>query len=256
MVYSKSFGFGSGFLFMTPTGASDNTPVRVGVMQNVSLEFSFDEKPLYGQNQFPEAVARGKAKLTSKCAFAQIDSRAIGEVFLGGTPAAGQEQIVDLEAASVPTTPFTITVAGATNYTGDLGVFYATTGQPLQQVTAGSEATGKYSVTISGANKGKYVFATGDSLAAVLISYTKNDTTTGFKTTISNQAMGSYIPFQADLFQNNPETAGTQWGARLYKCASHKLAMASKQDDWLIPDMDFSVYANPAGKVMDFNSPN
>lgn len=254
MAYSKSFGFGSGWMFMTPASGLV-TPVRIGVMQNVSMEFSFDEKPLHGQNQFPEAIARGKAKCSCKCAFAQIDSKAIATVFLGGTPVAGEEIVVDLEAQTGTTT---VTVAGATTFISDLGVFYSATAQPLNQVNAGSETTGSYSVTQTGGNKGKYIFGTGDSGVALLFSYKKTDGTNGFKTTVANQAMGSYVTFQTDLFQQNPTVSGTgnQWGARLYKCGSNKLSLATKQDDWTIPDMDFSVYANAAGNVMDFNTPN
>lgn len=257
MAYYKSFGFGSGWMFMTPASTSFPTPVRIGVMQNVSLDFTFDEKPLHGQNQFPEAVARGKAKCSCKCAFAQIDSKAIATVFLGGTPASGQEIIVDLQAQTGAAT-FQISTTAA--FVSDLGVFYATTAQPLTQVTAGSETTGSYSVVqTSGSTNGRYTLSAGDSGAALLVSYKKTDTGNGFKTTIANAAMGAYVPFQTDLFQKNPEVTGgssDQWGARLFKCASNKLSLATKQDDWIIPDMDFSIYANAAGNVMDFNTPN
>lgn len=249
MVYNKSIGFGSGFMFMTPQSPGTLlTPVRIGIMQNVSLDFQFDEKPLYGQNQFPEAVARGKAKVACKCEFAQIDSLAIGTVFLGGVPAAGQGIIIDGEARTLAGTSTTIT---HTSGFANLGVMYATTFQPLTQVNAGSETTGSYSVAAGGV----YTFGTGDSTASLLFSYSYNDTA-GKKTAITNQPMGTFIPFQTDLFEQNPEVAGGQWGARLYKCSSAKLSLATKQDDWTIPNMEFSIFANPAGAVMDFNTPN
>lgn len=253
MAYAKSFGFGSGFMFMTPA-TTNPTPVRVGVMQNVSIEISFDEKPLYGQNQFPEAVARGKAKASCKCEFAQIDSQAISSIFLGGTPVAGQGIIVDLEAQTLTGTSKAVSHSG-TAFSADLGVFYATTGQPLSRAASGSEAAGVYSVTTSGTAGGTYVFASADSTASLLFSYAY-DAATGFKTAITNQPMGTFARFQTDLFQNNPEVSGGEWGARLYACASSKLSLATKQDDWIIPSMDFSIFANAAGKVLDFNTPN
>lgn len=256
MPYVQSVGFGSGFMFMTP--AAGGTPVRVGILQEGSFDVSFDEKPLYGQNQWPVALARGKAKGAIKSKFAQIDKDAIGKIFFGGSPAVGQDQTKDLEAATVPVTPgpYVVTVASAVNYVADLGVFYALTGQPLEQVAAGSEAAGKYSVVTSGANKGKYTFAAADQGAAVLISYQINDATVGYKTTLSNQPMGTVSYFQLDTFQNNPESAGSQWGMRFYRCASSKLTLPFKQDDWTITEFDASVQANAAGKVMDFNSPS
>ena len=251
MPYTQSLAFGSGFMFMTP--AAGGTPVRVGLMQDVSFDITFDEKPLYGQNQWPAAMARGKAKGAIKSKFAQIDKDAIGRLFFGATPVAGQEQIKDLEAAAVPaTTPYEVEVSEAANFNADLGVFYALTGQPLVQVDSGDEATGKYSV----APDGTYTFAAGDASAALLISYAWSDPAVGYKTTLLNQPMGTASYFQADLYQINPETPGAQWGMRLYRCMSSKLTFSSKQDDWMIPEFDATVQANPAGKVLDFNTPS
>ena len=52
------YGFGSGVVFAVPlTNAQGNplasgTPVRFGVLQDVSVDFSFTNKELHGQNQF------------------------------------------------------------------------------------------------------------------------------------------------------------------------------------------------------------
>src|SRR4029077_16117063 len=125
MTYNASLGFGSGFIFMTPLSGSNLTPVRVGLLQDVSVDISFEEKPLYGQNQWAYAIANGKAKGAIKAKQAIIDSKSLGTVLLGGTPVAGQGQIVDLEAHSVPTTPFQVTVTNSAHWTNDEGVFYA-----------------------------------------------------------------------------------------------------------------------------------
>jgi hypothetical protein len=46
-----------------------------GVLQDVSVDISGDIKELYGQNQFAEAVARGKAKISCKAKFGRINGR-------------------------------------------------------------------------------------------------------------------------------------------------------------------------------------
>lgn len=250
MTYNVSIGFGAGQMFLTP--AQGGGPVRIGILQEPSLDMSFDEKPLYGQNQWAVAIARGKAKGSVKAKFAQIDSGAIVKCFLGVTPIAGQDITTDLEPGAVPNAgPYTVQVLGHTHWTTDLGVVYATTGQPLTAVAPGSEAAGKYSVAA-----GTYTFAAADANAAVLISYQQNDTTTGFKSTMTNQPMGTAVYFQTDLFQSNPEVTGQQWGLRCYRCHSSKMTLPFKQDDWTIPEMESSIQANAAGKVMDFNTPN
>jgi hypothetical protein len=251
MTYAVNLGFGSGFMYMTPAGVL--TPVRVGILQDISLDISFDEKPLYGQNQWAYALARGKAKGACKAKTAQIDSLMIGTVFFGGTPAAGQNQIVDLEAHTIPaSTAYTVQVTHFTTFGADQGVFYSATMQPFTNAGTVAPSAGTYSLNTS---NGTYTFAAADASVAILTSYEWNDGSTGKKTPITNQPMGTATYFQVDLYEANPET-GAQWGARLYRCMSSKLNIATKQDDWTIPEFDFSIQADSANRVLDFNSPN
>lgn len=251
MTYNQSVGMGSGFLYFTPLSGTSITPVRVALLQGIDFEMSWEEKPLYGQNQWAAAIANGKAKGSLKAKNATIDSGAAATILLNGSPGAGQNAIADLEAHSVPGTgPYTVTVTppGSGTFESDKGVFYATTGQPLTKVTSGA-IVGQYSQS-----GGVYTFAAADTGVAVLICY-EYTLTGGFKTTITNQPMGTSNYFQADLFQNNPEVSGSQWGMRLYRCKSNKLALSLKQDDWTIPDFEASIQANAAGNVLDFNTP-
>lgn len=252
MVYTVNKSFGSGFMFMTPLGTTIAQPIRVGILQDISLDISFDEKPLYGQNQWAYALARGKAKGACKAKSAQIDSLMIGTVFFGVTPGTGQLQMVDLEAHPVPgSAAYTVQVTNFTTFNANDGVFYAATMQPLQNAGTAAVSTGTYSLNTS---TGTYTFAAGDAGAALLFSYAFISGATGKKTAVTNLAMGSATYFSVDLFENDP-TTGTQWSARLYQCMSSKLMIASKQDDWTIPEFDFSLQANAAGQVLDFSSP-
>ncbi len=54
-----SVAFGSGVLIATPSGANA-TPVQFGTLQDVSIDISFSSKQLFGQYQFPIALARGE----------------------------------------------------------------------------------------------------------------------------------------------------------------------------------------------------
>ena len=59
------FGTGQLFAFNTQVGAigmAGSPPVQFGGLQDVELDFSFTNKELYGQSQFPIAVARGTCK--------------------------------------------------------------------------------------------------------------------------------------------------------------------------------------------------
>jgi hypothetical protein len=40
----------------------------------------------------------------------------------------------------------------------------------------------------------------------------------------------------------------------LFACTSTKLTFATKIDDYTIPELDFSAYANSAGQVYEFSA--
>jgi hypothetical protein len=148
---------------------------------------------LYGQKQFPEAVARGKCKITGKAKFAYINGKQLNDIFFGQTLGVGMKQISLDEAATIPATPFQVTVANAANYVndvrGDQGVRYTTgakAGQPLTKV-ASSPAAGQYSVNTA---TGVYTFAAADTGSAVIISYLFTVAASGTQLNITNQLMG------------------------------------------------------------------
>ena len=106
------FEFGSGTLWGFPVGgntATNPTPMKFGTLQDVSLDISGDVKQLYGQKQFPEAVARGKCKITGKSKFAAINGKMLNDLFFGQTMGAGMIKTSLDEAAPIPATPFQIT---------------------------------------------------------------------------------------------------------------------------------------------------
>jgi hypothetical protein len=249
MSSNTSIAFGSGVLIATPTGATP-TPIPFGTVQDVSIDFSFATKELMGQYQFPVAVARGAGKVSGKAKFANIDGAVFSSLFFGVTETTGQKLWSYNEAGTIPTTPFTITVANGATFDADLGVTYASSGLYLTRV-ASAPATGQYSVNTA---TGVYTFATGDTGKAVLISYSYTQTTTGAKSVINNQVMGTAVTFQIDFYQKNPNVAGAQWSLRLYSCMSSKLSVASKNSDFTVPEMDFEAFANAANNIGEINT--
>jgi hypothetical protein len=247
------FTFGSGALFAFPSGgntAPNPTPIKFGTLQDVSLDVSGELKELYGQKQFPEAVARGKHKITGKAKFAAINGKLLNDLFFGLTLGTGMIKMALDEAQTVPATPFTITVANAATFKQDWGVRYASglsAGLPLMRVTA-SPATGQYSVNSA---TGVYTFAAGDQGAQLQISYTYTAASTGTQINVTNQLMGFAPNFQV-LLENTYSTS--QYGILLYAAVASKLSIATKQDDFLIPEFDFEAFAAPSGVVMDMYS--
>lgn len=241
--------FGSGILWGTPlTDASGNaisnpSPIQFGTLQEVSLDISFDTKLLYGQNQFPVAVGRGKGKISGKAKFAQVNGTLLNSLFFGQTMTAGIiGDVYDTTGAAIPTTPFTITptVPSSGTWAYDLGVRNSS-GLPMTRV-ASAPTTGQYSVAA-----GVYTFAAADTGLTVFINFQYTATSTSAKkSSVMNLPMGYAPSFQCDF--SLPYNGKSKiW--RLPNCIGSKLSFATKQDDFVVPDFDFEAFADAAGNV-------
>lgn len=237
----SQYMFGTGQLFATPVGGGN--PLRLGALQDVSVEFSGDIKQLFGQYQFALDVARGKTKIEGKIGSANIDVAAWNQIFFGGTVTATTEKKQAInEAATIPGTPFQVTVANGATFFLDLGVNFVATGAPLRQVASGP-TTGQYSVSSAGV----YTFAAADTTLAVLINYLYTAATAGSGSmTIANNLMGSTPKFQlvASQLYNSK-----QFTLMLYSVVADKLSMPLKQDDYMMPEIGFSAQANDANQI-------
>jgi len=237
--------FGSGAIWGERTDATGSGigPRQFGVLQEIQIDFDWSDKELYGQRQFPIAIARGQGKITGKAKFAQILGLLYSDIFFGLTPATGQFAVAQLEATTVSaTTPYTVVPANAANYNDDLGVVYASNGRRFNRVTTPSQA-GQYSVNFS---NGVYTFAAADAAAAVLISYTYNLPATGSTLTLTNQLMGVTPKFKA-TFYTSYNGSGT--ALRLNACTANKLSLPTKLDTWTISELDFTAFADASGTI-------
>ena len=239
--------FGPGALYVTRTDIVGATPVNIGYAQEFSLDETGENKELFGSYQYPLVVARGTIKATGKVKAAMISGQALN-IFHGASFNAGQLLASLGEAATVPASgTFTVAGANATAFDTDLGVVYAATGLPLVKEQAASlvGAAGEYFVS----NAGTYTFDSLDSGAAVKLSYAYTDTTHGGQTsTIQNQLIGTAPTFQLDYVT---KLNGKSYYLRLYQCIAPKLAQAFKLVDFNMPEIDFSIFANPAGNVYE-----
>jgi hypothetical protein len=242
--------FGAGKLIAVPTtDAAGNaiavpTPVTIAVLQDVSVDFDFETKTLHGANQFAVAVARGKAKIGWKAKTGDFDAAALGSLLLGSQPTTARKAAVIDFAASIPATPFAVTITppDSGTFVADLGVTNALTGVALTRV-ASAPATGQYSLT-----NGVYTFAAADTLKPVLISYeyTKANDTTSKLFAISNNLMG-YTPTFSALFYN--EYMGKKLVMKLNANVMGKQGLPFKNDDFTMTDFDAEAFADASGSV-------
>ena len=239
------YSFGSGVLIGTRTDIANATPVNFGIVQEVTIEEAASVKELYGQFQYPVAIARGTIKTTGKAKVARISGLAFANLFYGATPAAGQLATAFAEAATVPaSTPYTVTPANGGTFGDDLGLIYASTGLALVKVT-GAPGAGQYS-----SSAGVYTLSAADAGKALLINYTYQIATAGQNFSVVNQLTGTTPTFAAQFFTT---FQGQAVSLKMRNCTSSKLSFGTKIEDFVVPEFDFSCFADPTGTVMTWS---
>lgn len=246
------FLFGSGLLWGTPltnasgTVVANPTPLIFGTLQDTEIDIKYELKQLHGQNQFAVAVGRGKASVTGKAKLADIRAGFLETIVFGSTGSNGLTSAVyDTVGSAVPTTPFTITVAPPSSgtFAGDLGVIDSTTGRAMARV-ASAPAAGQYMVNTS---TGLYTFAAADVAKVMYISYRYTATSTVARNiTINNLPMGYAPTFRADFY--GPYD-GKSAILTLNKCISEGFKLGAKNDDFTVPEVGFTAFADQAGIV-------
>lgn len=233
--------FHSGALFVKDT-ALNSTPYQVATLQEISFDFKASNKPLFGENQFAEAVGRGNTSVSGKAKNGRFNGRLLNEVFFKQAAAniSAQAKLLALdEAATVATA--TVTVANAANFIEDLGVQSATSGEQYVRV-ASAPAAKQYTVNES---TGVYTFNATENTSTLKISYLYKTTAAGANTLkLTNQIAGEAPTFRllcAQKFQNQTMTVS------LNAVVAENLAFAFKNEDFAMPDWAFSAQVDSLG---------
>jgi hypothetical protein len=243
----SQYAFGAGSFWGITTGSANPTPNRFGALQSASVDFTANNKELFGSYQLPLAVGRGTMKVEGKAQAGQFQGRILSDLFFGISKSIGQTLIADGESQTVPaSTPFTVTVANAgeagADFGIDLGVKYAETGLPMVRV-ASAPTQGQYAVAA-----GTYTFASADEGQQLAISYTYTPATntSGETVTMTNQLIGNTPVFQSVVSQT---FNGERVTLTLAQCVASKYTFDTKLEDFNIPEFDFSAFVNAANTL-------
>lgn len=224
------------------------TPFQFGILQDVGIDASFDEKPLYGQNSFPVDSGRAKGKMTLKAKFASINILPMSAAFFGIPAGAGLVTSVnDLTGQAIPSNGnITIAPPSGATFFANLGVRSDANGLPMIRV-ASNPATGQY--TTDGA--GNYTFAAADQGRTVFIDYQHFNGSVGKLLTVQNLPMGLSPTFSVDFsMARNGKVMTLTWP----RVTCSKLAMSSKQEDFMIPELDMNCQADDNGVLWKWSS--
>jgi len=146
-------------------------------------------------------------------------------------------------------TPGSGAVTFAADFVADLGVLYAVTAQPLQRVTTPvGILQGQYYVDET---LGRYYFADGDAGVAVRISYVY-ETTDGTSLTVTNKDIGNTPTFE--LWYTTSLNA-KPYTVHVFQAVSSKLSQQFKLTDFMMPELDFGIFANASDEVYEVSYP-
>jgi len=241
--------FGSGLFYGTPlmdamgNAIATPTPILLGVMQECGIDLTFDTKELFGSDQFSVDAARGMGKLTGKAKAAQLSLPQMNALIFGQTLVAGQVLVHHATTATpIPETPsIVITPPTGGTVTGDLGVRGAGA-VPFKRVLA-TPATGEYAFDLATLT---YTFAAADEGVPVFIDY-RYTIATGHSLSVKNLPMGDMPVFTGELYLKHK---GKSIYCKVPNFVSSKWGLATKQDDYTIPDFEFTGYADEFGEVI------
>ncbi len=246
------YTFGAGTLLARRTDLATQQVSLLATIESWNIDLDQELIMLVGQYKFPVDIAPGEAKITGKIKQARVQSYLMNNTLLGQTvsAASGFDVAIPENHSTIGATTFTVT-NGAT-FLQDYGIVYHGTGIALTPVTA-SPSVGQY---IAGAaSVGTYTINAGDeSVTGGLDVYYSYSVTTMFQTSIGQTLMGSGPQFELIFkvpytVQNTAKT----FNGILYAARASKIPYAFKNKGYLIPEIDFSAFANSAGDVGKFS---
>jgi hypothetical protein len=249
--------FGAGQMYVTPlldangNSIANPTSYPLLVMQEGAVDESADKKELFGQNQRAVATGRGKVTTTLKVKSARVLANVWNTIYFGQTVSNGLiAAFTDTAGTAIPSTPFQITIAPPSSgtFAADLGVIDQN-GNPMTRV-ASAPATGQYAVNVG---TGVYTFAAADTTKIVYINYQYTASTAGigFKQTVRNLAMGYAPTFRARL---QVDYQGKKFHLDARNCICTKFGLPFKNEDFAVPELDFSLMDDGAGNVYDWST--
>ncbi len=221
--------------------------IPVALLTDLKEDFSYKEVGFRGPNQFllENAFSEGDIKITAKNG--NINGATLSALLAGSTLTAGGELGVYGELATIPATPFQVTVANGATYARDLGILDLTANKWLQRVAA-APATGQFMVNPV---TGQYTFAAADTGHNLFINYSYTSATIGKTVALNNQLQGTTPQFALALYNAyNSQTGVRYHGLYFPRVTCPKLSMAKKPGAFTEQDLTFTVVQDSASALV------
>jgi hypothetical protein len=237
--------FGAGRPFLTSNTSPVPTPLRLGLVQDQSVDFKSSVKAIYGENRFAEAIANAESEVTGKTTMGTTSARLFADYIAGTGSTAGQTLAeADGELGTVPATPFQVTVVNSSTFVADLGVTDKTNGARLVRIT-GTPVLGQYAEA-----SGVYTFPAATTGHQMAISYLWNATPGAGETVImTNSKMGSTNPFMFAIVFPWQDASGVEEQDifQFNWCLVTDHSWSTKIGDWGKPTLGYTMGCDNSG---------
>lgn len=242
------FQFGIGGMYGRPVGGNLGTPSgpqKFGTIQDVNVDMTQKLVKLMGQNKGPDDIAPGDMDVKGKGGFARIEINTYNALYFADAVTTGIKQVTVGEAVTISGTTYQVT--NHATFLNDLGLYNTATGLQLNQVTAGTEISGKsYSVNET---TGTYTFGSGDTTTTYAVDYAWTNASVGSNLLVKNHIQGYGPTFELYLLQPY-QNAGN--GLHLFQCRASKMSAPMKRDGYLISDFEFEAFPLPNGNWFEW----
>jgi hypothetical protein len=225
-----TINFGSGRLFLV-----DGTNAReVGILKDVSVDFSSTQKELRGTRTYAIAIATSGQKISGKAASGVFSGALISSI-LGLTVASGQTKTYEYSVAAAASVVVTPPSSGT--FYKDLGVEDAN-GLPMTY-NSGTPAVGEYKQSA-----GTYTFNVAQT-GTLKINYAYS-VATGKTASIANNVQAAPTSYQLILSE---DYGSAQFGIELYSVVIPKISMGMKMEDFTETSIEFEAIATSTNTV-------
>jgi hypothetical protein len=82
------------------------------------------------------------------------------------------------------------------------------------------------------------------------------DVTTGQSLTLQNQLIGVTPTFALYYYTNLNQPGSKPYVTTIFNCVSSKLSQAFKLEDFMLPELDFDIFANAQGQILKTTFPD
>lgn len=240
--YNKALP-GVGWVSLVPSGATP-TPIHLALIENASYDIKQEQIELRDSDGYVVDSYPGKTDVTGKLSLKDASNSLIAAVTRGVTVTAGTK-IGASHSATIPTTPFQITVTQGATFADDLGVMNLTNGKAM---TAGATATGTGVYAVN-STTGVYTFHTDDAGDSVLIMYRYTSASADTTATVAKVTSSTAAPL-VSIHLYRPNLASKNWGFYVPSARIPGLSAAFKTGAWSDVSLDWTATLSATNQLI------